>query len=338
MVTIKDIARELGLSVNTVSRALNGKPDVHPETKKRIEEAARRLGYVPNNVARSLVAGRSHTIGLIVADVGNPFSSKIIRGVEETARMNGYSTILANANEQDEDERQAVQVMLSKRVDGMLIHPVQASSDHIAQLCEARFPFVLLNRYYDEIDACCVLNNNQRGAYLGVRHLIELGHRHIVHITGPLQISSVRERIAGYRQALSEATISASDQMIAHTRVDSQGGYAATRNLIESKVKFTAIFTYSDLIAVGALKALREAGLRVPNDISLVGYDDIEFADFLEAPLTTIRQPMYEIGRCGTQILLDILRDPSHQRATCKQVLEPQLVIRRSSAATAHSV
>jgi len=333
MVTIKDIARELGLSVNTVSRALNGKPDVNPQTKKRIEEAARRLGYIPNSVARSLVAGRSLTIGLIVADVVNPFSGKIIRGVEETARLNGYSTILANANEQDEDEQKAVQVMRSKRVDGMLIHPVQASHQHIAQLRRDHIPFVLLNRYFDEIDAYCVLVNNQRGAYLAVRHLIELGHARIVHITGPMSISSVRERIAGYHQALGEASIPSDKHLIVHTRLDMQGGYQVTRDLLQSDLKFTAIFTYSDLLAVGALKAMRERGVQVPRDMSLVGYDDIDFADFLEAPLTTVRQPTYEIGKCGVQILLGILRDPSQERAPFKQVLEPELVVRRSSAA-----
>ncbi len=330
MVTIKDIARELGLSVNTVSRALNSKPDVSRQTRARVLETARRLHYVPNTIARSLVTSRSNTLGLVVTDVVNPFYSRIIRGVEETARQRGYTIILLNTNEQDEDERAAIRVLRSKRVDGMIISPVQVSHDHIAALQEDGYPFVLINRYFPDLDTDYVINDNRLGAYLATGHLVRLGHRHIAHITGPKHVSSVRERLRGYRQALDEGGIAADQQRIIHTNLSLEGGYQATQQLLDACPLPTALFTYSDLLAVGALKAIREAGLRVPEHIALVGYDDIEFAAFLEIPLTTISQPSYEIGSRGVELLLELIENPDEQRQRHHIVLEPRLIVRKS--------
>jgi len=333
MVTIKDIARELGLSVNTVSRALNNKPDVSRQTRARVLETARRLHYVPNTIARSLVTRRSNTLGLVVTDVVNPFYSRVIRGVEETARQHGYTIILLNTNERDEDEKAAIRVLRSKRVDGMIISPVQVSRDHIAALQEDGYPFVLINRYFPDLDTDYVINDNRLGAYLATSHLIRLGHRRITHITGPEHVSSVRERLRGYRQALEEGGVAADQQHVIHTSLSLEGGYRATQQLLDGCSLPTALFTYSDLLAVGALKAIREAGLRVPEDVALVGYDDIEFAAFLEVPLTTISQRSYEIGSCGVELLLDILANPGEQRQRRHTVLQPRLVVRKSCGA-----
>lgn len=331
--TLKDIADQLGLSVNTVSRALNNKPDVSHVTRARVLDLARQLGYVPNSLARSLLNGRSNSIGAVIADVANPFYGKIIRGVEETMREAGYSVVLANTNEQDELEQEAVRTLRSKRVDGLLVSPVQGSYEHLAQLQRDGIPLVLMNRHIDEIESDYVINNNQFGAYQAVRHLTELGHTRIAHITGPIQISSVRERIAGYEQALVEAGLSPVDRSITHTRLDMDGGYVAALRLLCGRARPTAIFTYSDLMAMGVMKALRELGLSVPGDVSLVGYDDIEFAIFLEVPLTTVRQSMYEIGVRSAQILLESLHNPSHTVGQHRVVLDPILVVRGSTAA-----
>lgn len=332
MVTLRDIARETGLSVNTISRALNGKPDVNPGTRQRVEDTAARLGYVPNSLARSLVGGQSCTIGLIISDLQNPFYSKVAQGVEEAARARGYSTILVNTNEREEDERQAVRVLRSKRVDGMLIHPTQGNSEHILQLRREGIPFVLINRHIDEVNPDYIINNNQKGAYMAMRHLLELGHRRVLHISGPERISSVRERIIGYKQALSEFNIPFDERLLVHTLLDMQSAYETTLRVLRGGITPTAIYTYSDLLAIGALKALRELNLKVPDDISLVGYDDIDFAAFLEVPLTTIRQQMYEIGRQAVELLIGIIHDPSYQPGKYRIVLDPELVIRRSTS------
>jgi len=335
LVTLRDIARETGLSVNTISRALNGKPDVNPETRQRVESVAKQLGYVPNSIARSLVGGQSCTIGLIIADLQNPFYSKVAQGVEEAARAEGYSTILVNTNERESDERQAVQVLRSKRVDGMLIHPTQGESEHICQLRNDGIPFVLINRHIDEVNPDYIINNNQKGAYMAVRHLLELGHKRVLHISGPERISSVQERIVGYKQALSEFKIPFDEKMVVHTLLNMQSSYETTLRVFESGLAPTAIYTYSDLLAIGTFKALRELNKKVPDDISLVGYDDIDFAAFLEVPLTTVRQQMYEIGRQAVKLLIKIIHDASYVPGKYKVVLDPELIVRRSTAKVA---
>lgn len=331
MVTLRDIARELGLSVNTVSRALNGKPDVNRETRARVLETARDLGYVPNALAQSLVAGRSLSIGLVLSDVANPFNGKIIRGVEEAARERGYATVLANSNEQDDLERQAVQVLRSKRVDGMLIHPVQASEAHIVALEHDGIPVVLLNRHSDRFDISYVIINNASGAYQAVRHLVQLDHRLIAHITGPAQISSVRERITGYEKALDEAGLPRDPRLIVHAGLDMDAGYRAAHELLAAGPRPTAIFTYSDLIAIGVLKALSELHLQVPEDVSLVGFDDIDFASMLQVSLTTVHQPRAQIGRRGAEVLFELMEEPASQRLPRHVILEPELIIRGST-------
>ena len=331
MVTIKDIARELGISINTVSRALNDKPDVSQETRLRVLDRADRLGYVPNTLARSLVAGETCTIGLICSDLVNPFYARIAQGVEETARADGYTTIIASTNEDDEAERQAVDLMRSKRVDGMVISPTQQSHDHIARLIQEHIPFILVNRHVDEFQTDYVINNNQHGAYQAVQHLVSLGHQRIAHITGPLRISSVRERISGYKQALEKNGIRFDTELVIHSELTLESGYKTVLELLQAENRPSAIFTYSDHLAIGAIKAIRELKLSVPGDISLVGYDDIEYAQFLDIPLTTVHQPMYEIGQRAVFNLLDMMKSDDFTPGQHQEILEPELVIREST-------
>jgi len=331
VITIKDIAKELGVSINTVSRALNNKPDVSPITRDRILESANRLGYVPNTLARSLVAGETCTIGLICSDLVNPFYARIAQGVEETARSNGYTTIIASTNEDDITERQAVDLMRSKRVDGIVISPTQQSHDHISRLLQDHIPFILVNRHVEEFQTAYVINNNQHGAYLAVQHLVSLGHKHITHITGPLRISSVKERINGYRQALQEKDIPFDPNLVIHSDLTLECGYKTTLKLMKTKTPPSAIFAYSDHLAIGAIKAIRELGLSIPGDISLAGYDDIEYAQFLDIPLTTVRQPMYEIGQRAFNHLIEIIQLNDLNPKKHQEILEPELIIREST-------
>jgi LacI family transcriptional regulator len=331
MVTIKDIAKELGISINTVSRALNNKPDVASKTREHVLETAKKLGYVPNTLARSLVAGETCTIGFICSDLVNPFYARIAQGVEETAREAGYTTIIASTNEDDTTERQAVDLMRSKRVDGIVISPTQQSHDHISRLIQENIPFILVNRHIDEFQTAYVINNNQHGAYLAVQHLVSLGHKHITHITGPLRISSVKERINGYRQALQKNDIPYDTNLVIHTDLTLECGYQTTLNLLKRNKMPSAIFAYSDHLAIGAIKAIRELGLSIPENISLAGYDDIEYAQFLDIPLTTVRQPMYEIGQRAINHLIEIIQSDDYQPKEHQEILEPDLIIREST-------
>jgi len=332
-VTMWDIARRAGVSVTTVSRALNDKPDISKQTKARILAIAEELNYAINVHAQALASGDSKTLGLIVADSANPFYAKITRGVEDTARAHGYGVILCNTSEDSEREIGAHQMLREKRVDGMLITSILTGLDPLRRLEQESVPFVLLNRYLEGIDADCVLNDNRQGAYEATAHLCALGHRRIIHLTGPQQISSVRERLAGYREALEEHDIPFDPQLVLRCDLKLEGGYQLAKAAIPTlSPRPTAVFAYSDLLAIGVLKALRELGLRVPQDIALVGYDDIEFAPFVEPPLTTVAQYAYEIGQKGTEILLEKIHWPEEKEWKPQRVVfKPELRVRASS-------
>jgi len=332
-VTMRDIAERAGVSLITVSRALNNKPDVNKETRARILAIAQEIDYTPNVHARALASGDSKTLGLIVADSANPFYGKLIRGVEDTASAHGYGVILCNTSEDRERESAAHRMLREKRVDGMLVTGILTGLSPLLRLKQENIPFVLLNRYLQEIDADCVLNDNRLGAYEATTHLCELGHRRIVHLTGPKEISSVRERLAGYRQALEEYDIPFDPELVLRCNLKLEGGCRQAKTALPVlSPRPTAVFAYSDLLAIGVLKALRELGLRVPQDIALVGYDDIEFAPFVEPPLTTVAQLVYEIGQKGTEILLEKINWPEEGEWTPQRVVfKPELRIRASS-------
>jgi len=332
-VTLRDIAEKAGVSVITVSRAMNNKPDVTPETRQRILTIATELNYTPNAHARALVGGKSNIIGLVVADNANPFYARMIRGIEEASTANGFSVILSNTNEDPDREASAIQVLREKRVDGLLITSVQCGKVLLEPLLQDKTPFVLLNRYVDGLVADCVLNDNFMGAYLATAHLCSLGHRRIMHVTGPDNISSVRERMKGYRKALDEYQIDFDSQMVLHTNLRLDDGYQKVLHYFQTAKHLpTAVFAYSDLLAFGVLKALRELGISVPGQVALVGYDDIDFAQVIEPALTTVSQPAFEIGFKGTEILLEKINNPSNDAPPARQVVfPPQLIIRASS-------
>jgi LacI family transcriptional regulator len=333
--TMKDIAKQAGVSLTTVSRALNNKEDIGKETRERILAIAQELNYAPNIHARALASGDSKTLGLIVADSANPFYAKIIRGVQDVCSAHEFGVILCNTNEQPEQEVRAHQMLHEKRVNGMLITSIRTGLPPLRELQKENIPFVLLNRYLESFGVDCVLNDNRQGAYEATAHLCKLGHRRIVHLTGAEEISSVRDRLAGYSQALREYGIPFDGQLVLHCNLRLKGGYRQAKTMIPAiSPRPTAVFAYSDLLAIGVLKALRELGWRVPQDIALVGYDDIEFAPFMDPPLTTVAQLAYEIGQKGTEILLERINLPEGQVWTPQRIVfKPVLRVRVSSGA-----
>lgn len=330
--TMKDVAREAGVSVNTVSRALNGKPDVNEDTKKRILEIADRLNYVPNFLAKGLVTKNTRTIGVIVSDNTDPFFATIVKGIEDFTRSKGYNIILCNTDEKYEREEEAVRLLREKQVDGLLITlaPAQKERADILELKRAGTPFVLLNRHMDDVMTDYVINDNVYGAYIAVSHLIRLNHKRIGYISGPSQISSVKERMQGYKKALFENSIEFDNSLVRTSNLKMADGCRRMRELLELKDRPTAVFAYSDFLAIGILKAIKEAKLEIPEDIALVGYDDIEFSEFLEVPLTTVHQPKYRIGKEGAKILIDRIENKDSE-GLYQIVLKPELVVREST-------
>jgi len=328
-ITLKDIAIRAGVSVNTVSRALRNKPDINDETKKGIIEIAERLGYTPNVLAKSLRSKRTKTIGVVISDISSPFYSSVVKGIEDEAQEKGYSIILSNTDEQYKKEEAAVQVLLEKRVDGLLITPVQEENKDILGLKEKRIPFVLVGRHFDVIQTNYIDIEDIIGGFLATEHLIKKGHRRILHINGPLYMSCAWERLAGYKRALLEYGLEYDQKLVRGNMTEMEEAYKLIKRILSEELNFTAIFAFSDVLALGAIHALREAKLRIPDDIGVVGYDDIEFARVSHPPLTTVRVPRYRLGKEAVNLLVEkIIKKGS--RKLHQVIIKPELVIRES--------
>jgi len=330
-ITIADVARDAGCSINTVSRALNDLPGVSLRSKARIQASAERLGYVPSRVARSLLTRKTRTLGLVVTDCTNPFYAKLIRAVEDAAFAHGYNVTLCNSGEDHAREVRAIKLLIESRVDGMLITPVQFAVDHIGDLVRRSIPFVLVGRRFLKLDTCWVMSDNAAGGRAATSLLLSLGHRRIGHVTGRPEISSVRERLEGYRAALTDQGMAIDESLIVRGERDVDGGRQCAHRLLSSSSRPTAVFAYNDLQAIGVMRAARERGLSIPRDLAVVGYDNIELSAYFEVPLTTVAQPTYAIGGSAAALLFRLLDGADVAPADRTVLLQPELIVRASS-------
>jgi LacI family transcriptional regulator len=328
-VTLRDIARATGVSVNTVSRALTGKSDINAATKLRVMAAAERLGYQPNLPARSLVLGRTHSIGLVVTDCTNPFYATLIRAVEDVAYNNGYSLLLATSNEVAEREAAALQMLRERRIDGLLLSPVAVNAPHLEQVRKGNLPCVLLTRRPADHDGMFVGTDNACAAALAVRHLLELGHRRIAHVTLTNGSISAQTRLQAYRRELKRAGVPADHRVEVAAPQTIVGGRAAARSLLAQRSRPTAVFAYNDQQAVGIMLGLRDAGIEVPAEMSVVGFDGIDLGEVVSPPLTTMAQEIDQIGRLGAQMLVEALAG----RTGVRQHVLPAALVERGSTA-----
>lgn len=327
--TMKDIAEATGFSVNTVSRALGSKPNVSPEARKVILDMANRMEYRPNKLARSLRLSTTQTIGVIIADVSNPYFGALVKGIEKEARGSGHNVILFDTDEDYSREVEAVQVMLEEQVAGVILTPTQKKMGSVERLLDARLPFVLVSRRFPDLKTNYVISDDVHGGVLATEHLIALGHRLIGMVNGPLHISSAVERFQGYQQAMHDHQLPVGESFVTTGAVTMQDGYDAVQSLLCQNPRPTAIFAFSDFVAFGVMKAIREAGLKVPDDISVVGYDDIQFAACLETPLTTVHVPKERLGIEAARVL----REQLASEHPAKQVeLLVDLVVRESTS------
>lgn len=314
----------------TVSRVINGREGVDTDTQRRVEEAIEALDYVPNRIARGLISQKTQTIGLIVPDVVNPFFSPVVRGAETSARKAGYRVLLCNSEGDLRLEREYVQDLVSHRVDGLLLAPVSDSSKHcVFPLLRRNFPIVLLDRALPDLNCDLIVSDNAAGARKLVEHLISIGHREIAHLTDADDTSTGRERLRGYREALEAAGISYREDLVLRTTVDRIGGYRATQQVLAFDHLPTAIFTVNNMTVVGAMQALRERGMSVPEDMALVCFDDVEHLAVLSPFLTVIDQPAETFGSLGAQLLLERISGKAGPRSR-RIVLQTDLVVRAS--------
>jgi LacI family transcriptional regulator, galactose operon repressor len=329
-VTLRDVARRARVSAMTVSRVVNRHHGVDPETQRRVEDAILALDYVPNRIARGLISHQTKTIGLIVPDVVNPFFAPVVRGAESTARKAGYRVLLCNSEGDLRLEREYVEDLVAHRIEGLLIAPASDRSRlSLAPLIKTGFPLVLLDRSLPDIECDLVISDSVAGARRLVEHLIRIGHTRIAHFTESNDVSTGRDRLEGYRQALEVAGIAYRDELIFRTTTDRIGGYRAAQEMFALNSLPTAIFTVNNMTAVGAMQALRERNLMVPKDIGLVCYDDVEHLAVLSPFLTVVDQPGETFGTLGAQLLFE--RIAGKAGARCRRiVLQADLIIRES--------
>ncbi len=328
MVTLKHVADRAGVSFSTVSRAINHPDKVHDETRARVEAAIRHLGYTPHRAARRLRGQPTHAqiFGLLIPDIENPFYSGIVRGVEDRAFAGGYAVILSNTNEDPDRERFYLDVLRQEAAAGAILPP---SSDGSGLDLEALgFPVVCVDRRPERGAFDTVVVDNEAGAFEAVAHLARLGHQRIGLVAASLSLSTSRERKAGYLRALREHGLPADERWVRTGEPRREAGRTLAFDLLGSPDPPTALFVGNNVMAMGALMAARSRGLRVPDDLSVVGFDDPPWTQLVSPPLTTVRQPTFEIGRTAADLLLQRVEDPDREPALV--TLPTALVVRGS--------
>jgi DNA-binding LacI/PurR family transcriptional regulator len=333
--TIRDVARAARVSHQTVSRVINRQDTVSAATRERVLRAIRELQYVPSAVARSLSSSRTHTLGMVTTDISDYFFAEAVAGAEAEARTRGYFLIIGSIEAgSEDDERAYLRLMLERRVEGLIVAVPRLvlADDDLLREAAARVPTVLLASNVELPGADHVDIDNRRGGRDATTYLLGQGHRRIATITGPLDWPSARARLDGYRDALRRAD-GASDHLV-EPSVDwgLDSGRRAAARLLDAKSRPTAIFAQSDLLALGAISALREHGLRVPEDVSIVGFDDIPVAQVFDPPLTTLRQPMREVGALAARLVQERRGDQRRTTRARRHVLHAPLVVRGSVA------
>ncbi len=328
-VTMADVARQAGVSLMTVSRAINNKDGINADTRRRIQDIAEQLGYRPSLIARSLVTDRTGTIGLVVIDNANPFFSEVARGVEHAAYDAGYSVFLCNTEEDTQRERDVLRSLEEKRVDGIVLCSSRLDSDELRAALEGHSAAVLINRRLDDEQYATVLVDDRQGAHLATNHLLVRGHRAIGLLAGPARSFSSQQRTLGYRAALEAAGITPLDAWNPDCLPTVESGRRAAYDLLCARPDLTALFCYNDLTAVGAMQACAQLGRRVPHDIAIVGFDDIPLAALVTPALTTCHVPMYDVGQAAMRRLVERISGCVSGRE--HPMFQPELVIRASA-------
>ncbi len=303
--TMKDVADQVGVSVNTVSRALNDKPDINSATKRKILKVADELNYHPNRLAQGLRRQKSGVIGVIVADIANPYFSTLVKGLEEEATTKGYSIILQDTDEKYENEVNAIETMIEERVDGIVLSPVQTESGTIRALQDHGVPFVLVARRFRDIKTDYVISDEVNGAFRATKYLLGKGHQKIAFINGPVHNSSAIDRLKGFKKAFRLTGLEPDEAIITHGATTTKDGKQYFKKLYEGERNFSAVFTFSDYVALGVLSAAHDLDICIPDDLEVVGYDDIEFSSCLNTPLPSVKVPKREMGRRALDILLE---------------------------------
>jgi LacI family transcriptional regulator len=327
---MRQIAERAGVSIGTVSHVINETATVRPKLRERVLEAIRSMGYQPSALAQGLRKNRTNMLGMVIPDITNPFFPGVVRGVEDVAYKRSFRVILCNADNDPAKEESYVRELRSYHIAGLLIIPAAGAdiSGHLRAYASASVPVVCIDRVPDGWKGDAVLVANAEGAYLATRHLIQMGHKRLAVIAGPLKLTNAAERLKGFMRALNEARIVIEPEYVQEARFDTASGYQAALRLLQMLPRPTAIFACNDLMAFGVLQAARELNLRCPEDLSIAGFDSLEFTKFTDPSLTSVYQPGYQLGATAARLLLQRV---DGMQFPAKKVLLPTELKKRNS-------
>ena len=333
-ITVKDVAKRAGVSHSTVSRALHGSSLIADETITRIKQIASEMGYSPSAAARALKTNRSQVVGVVLSNIDDPFFSEILQGIESGVQGSGYSLFMAAARREPQREHEIVQAMVEHRVDGVIICSTSFSEEQSGQLLQYRVPMVVINNQAAEDFRYSIYHDDVDGSRQITRHLIELGHRKIAYLGNALSGRTTLDRLTGFRLEMESNGLAVPAEYVHEAAGgDPENGVEASRYFLGLPERPTAIVSYNDMLAIGALKGLQQSGVRVPEEISVTGFDNIVFSAYTNPPLTTFDQPKRFIGAEAARLLLDLLKSPNPEQQHNVRMLKGNLLIRSSTAA-----
>lgn len=330
-INLKEVAKRAGVSIATVSRVINDMDNVKPETRFKVEKIIKELGYKPNRVAKRLRYKKSsgNLIGILIPDIRNPFYVEVLRGIEDVTYVNECAIIVCNFSQDEKKAKFYLDILEAESVDGLIVAPVNENDQNVINIIKSGLPVVCVDRGLNDIDVDVVVVENKEGAYSAVDYLAKKGYKRIAYIGGLTQIPSTREREKGYYEALKDNNIPIYPELIKFGDSSHESGVKLTEELLSLPQPPDALFTGNNLITLGALETIHNKGLRIPDDIAIVGFDDMYWSISLNPPLTAVRQPAYEIGKRAAELLIQKIADPS--RTPVRMVLKTELIIRKSS-------
>lgn len=308
MSTIRDVAKLAGVSIATVSRVLNGKGYVHSKTKLKVQNAVEELQFQPNSVAQGLASKKSGMIACVLPDITNPFFAELARAIEDAAKLEGYTVVICNSDDNKDEERNYIEILKNKYIDGIVIASQTIDKNDVAQLKNGGIPTIMLDRVPEDEDMIVIRAQNYNGAKLAVNHLLDIGCKKVAHIYGPQTIIPARERLKGFQDSVGNFEWY-TEQLLTSGDFEIEGGMSATRELLKKNPDIDGIFAGNDLMAIGAIKVLLSMGIRVPEEVAVVGFDDISISKIIEPELSTVSQPIYEMGREAVNLLVKSMKN-----------------------------
>ncbi|MGS0495892.1 LacI family DNA-binding transcriptional regulator [Pseudoalteromonas mariniglutinosa] len=328
MATIYEVSKLAGVSLATVSRVMNNNANVSDATRKKVTRAMTELGYRPNSIAQSLASNCSNSVGLLVSELQGPFYGPMMSGIETAFRKQSKHVIIAAGHSDEEREQQAIEFLISRNCDGLILHVEAISDDYLIELSKGKTPFVLINRYIEELSSRCIILDNVKGGYLAAKYVLEQGHTDIAYISGPLWKKDAQDRLAGHKQALAEYNLNFNEQLLYQGDFMEDSGATGFQHLHNNAPQFTALICANDEMATGAMATAREYKIKLPEQLSIMGYDNVFFTRHISPPLSTINYPISAMGRMAADW---VLSNVYHKNTSPLQTLfEPELIIRQS--------